>query len=96
MADLFSSLGRDSLVAARTRPADPETALPGLVPPSVTRAAADPEAHRWGEGDAAPAPGRLTPAGLVEGLNPQQAAAVIAVAVAVMLWRGGRGTRARR
>ena len=76
MADLFSSLGRDSLVAARTRPADPETALPGLVPPSVTRAAADPEAHRWGEGDAAPAPGRLTPAGLVEGLNPQQAAAV--------------------
>ena len=76
MADLFSSLGRDSILSARTRPADPETALPGLVPPSVTRAAVDPEAGAWGDDAGAPAPGRLTPAGLVEGLNPQQAAAV--------------------
>ncbi|UBH24603.1 DNA helicase PcrA [Micrococcus porci] len=77
MADLFSSLGRDPLFAPRTRPADPETALPGLVPTAVTRAA-DPEAGAWGAGrDAgAPSAGPLTPEGLVEGLNPQQAAAV--------------------
>ena len=59
MADLFSALGRTPLNLDRTRrPADPETALPGLVPPAVTRAAADPEA--WGE-DARPAAPAHTP-----------------------------------
>ena len=58
MADLFSALGRTPLNLDRTRrPADPETALPGLVPPAVTRAAADPEA--WGQDVRPAAPARL-------------------------------------
>ncbi|MDY6055754.1 DNA helicase PcrA [Micrococcus sp.] len=76
MADLFSSLGRDPLLTSRTRPVDPEAALPGLVPTSVTRPGADPEAGLWERTEASAPAAPPRPADLVAGLNPEQAEAV--------------------
>ncbi|OFR90948.1 ATP-dependent DNA helicase PcrA [Micrococcus sp. HMSC067E09] len=89
MDDLFAALGRAARPDRRSGSSDPQTALPGLVPTSVTSRQADPEAGFDPEAGAgrrggAPATGGQaggavappSPESLVEGLNPQQAAAV--------------------